>query len=67
MILVAGPLALIAQDDMVMMELRAGDNVAFGGFAAASVMATKTFCTDFSVSGGIQYNRKNCVGSISGL
>ena len=56
MILVAGPLALRAQDDMVMMELRAGDNVAFGGFAAASVMATKTFCTDFSVSGGIQYN-----------
>lgn len=56
LILSFSPLALKAQDDVLMMELRAGDNAAFGGFAAASITANRTFCGDFSVRGGMQYN-----------
>lgn len=50
------PLVLSAQDDEVMMELRAGHNAVFGGFAAVSIITDKTFCGDFSVRGGVQYN-----------
>lgn len=54
--LVISPLILNAQDDELRLGLRAGHNAAFGGFAAVSLETLQTFCGNFSVNGGLQYN-----------
>lgn len=53
----SGTLILDAQDnDELMIGLRAGHYSSFGGFAALSVETTQTFCKNFSINGGVQYN-----------
>ena len=54
--LLLGPVVLRAQGDELKVGLRAGHNAAFGGFAALSVETAQSFCRNFSVEGGIQYN-----------
>lgn len=56
LLLVSPAFILNAQDDEVKIGLRAGHNVAFGGFSAVSVETVQSFCGNFSVNGGIQYN-----------
>lgn len=56
LILAFCPLTIEAQDDVVTMGLRAGHNAVFGGFAAFSLETQQTFCKDFSLCGGLQYN-----------
>lgn len=50
------PTLLKAQENDIRVGLRAGHNAVFGGFAAASLETNQTFCKDFSISGGVQYN-----------
>lgn len=50
------PQSLKAQDDEVKVGLRAGHNVAFGGFVATSLETNQTFSEDFSMLGGVQYS-----------
>ena len=50
------PTLLKAQENDIKVGLRAGHNAVFGGFAAASLETNQTFCKDFSISGGVQYN-----------
>ena len=54
--LVSNQLIMNAQENELAVKLRLGHNVAFGGFAAVSAETSQTFCDDFSISGGIQYN-----------
>ena len=56
LLLIIGPLTLNAQNDEVKLGLRAGHNAAFGGFAAVSLETIQTFCDNFSLNGGLQYN-----------
>lgn len=46
---------LHAQDNEVMVGLRAGHNASFGGFASASVETHQTLHEHFMISGGLQY------------
>lgn len=56
LLLASSPLIMKAQEDRLMVGLRAGHNVVFGNFAAVSLEAIQTFWDDFSFSGGVQYN-----------
>ena len=56
LLLAITPVFMKAQENDIKAGLRAGHNAVFGGFAAASLETTQTFCKDFSISGGIQYN-----------
>ena len=56
LLLASSPLVLKAQDDGLMVGLRAGHNVAFGNFAAVSLETFQTLSDDFAISGGVQYN-----------
>lgn len=56
LLLIIGPLTLNAQNDEVKVGLRAGHNAVFGGFAAVSLETIQTFCDNFSLNGGLQYN-----------
>ena len=56
LILAIMPTLLKAQENDIKVGLRAGHNAVFGGFTAASLETTQTFCKDFSISGGVQYN-----------
>ena len=56
LILAIMPTLLKAQENDIKVGLRAGHNAVFGGFTAASLETTQTFCKDFSLSGGVQYN-----------
>ena len=49
-------LVMNAQENELSVRLRAGDNVVFVGFGAASVETVQTLCDDLSISGGVQYN-----------
>ena len=54
--MISSPIILNGQVHEVSAGLRAGHNAMFGGFAAISLETAQTICTDFSLSGGIQYN-----------
>ena len=56
LLFMSGPFMLKAQDNELKVGLRAGHNTVFGGFGAIALETTQTVCSDFSVSGGIQYN-----------
>ena len=56
LLLVLTPRMLKAQEDVLMIGLRAGHNATFGGFVATSLETHQTFCEEFSVSGGVQYS-----------
>ena len=56
LLMVSSPLILSAQDDGIMLGLRAGHNTVFGGFGAISLEAAKTLCGNLSINGGLQYN-----------
>ena len=45
-----------AQDDELMLKLRAGHNVSFGGFAAFSLETLQNLGNNFQLGGGLQYN-----------
>ena len=55
-LLTAFTATLKAQDDKIMLGLRAGHNAVFGGFAAVSLETVQTIDEDFSIIGGLQYN-----------
>ena len=42
-----------SHDNEIMLSLRAGHNVSFGGFAAASVEASNTLSKDFRLNSGV--------------
>ena len=50
------PQGLKAQDDVLKVGLRAGNNAAFGGFVATSLETNQTFGEEFSIHGGVQYS-----------
>lgn len=56
LLLASCPLVIKAQDNDLTVGLRAGHNVAFGGFAAVSIETTQTFCSNVSINGGLQYS-----------
>lgn len=56
LLLASSTLTLNAQNNEIKMGVRAGHNAAFGGFAAVSLETVQTFCDNFSISGGLQYN-----------
>ena len=56
LLLASGSLTLKAQDNGLMVGVRAGHNAAFGGFAAVSVEAHQNICSDFFIDAGLQYN-----------
>ena len=56
LLLISSPLITSAQDNEIKAGLRLGHNVAFGGFAAASIETVQTFFGGFSLHGGVQYN-----------
>lgn len=61
-LLICSPLLLNAQEKGVQEQsevkigVRAGHNVAFGGFGAVSLETRQTFDCNFAISGGVQYN-----------
>ena len=55
-LLVPNNMILKAQDDILMVRLRAGNNTSFGNFAAVSFESAKRIYNELSVSGGVQYN-----------
>ena len=52
----ATPAFIKAQNDEDILGLRGGHNEAFGGFAAVSLETIQSFCENFKVTGGFQYN-----------
>ena len=56
LLLASGSLNLKAQDNGLMVGVRAGHNASFGGFAAVSVEAHQNICGDFFIDAGLQYN-----------
>lgn len=56
LLLALSPFILNAQEDELIVGLRAGHNAAFGAFAAISLEADQKFNGNFAVNGGIQYN-----------
>ena len=52
-------IALNAQNNEVMLNLRTGHNASFGGFAAASLEASNTISNSFKINSGIQYSSIN--------
>ena len=47
---------MLAQNDELMIRLRAGHNASFGGFAAVSAETVPTLASNVMISGGAQYN-----------
>ena len=45
-----------AQDNEIMLGLRAGHNASLGCFTAVSMETVQTICNNFRINGGIQYN-----------
>ena len=56
LLLISTQTVMKAQDDRLTLGVRAGHNNVFGTFAAFSLETEQTFCEDFSVRGGLQYN-----------
>ena len=52
-------IAMNAQNNEVMLNLRTGHNASFGGFAAASLEASNTISNSFKINSGIQYSSIN--------
>jgi hypothetical protein len=52
-------IAMNAQTNEVMLNLRTGHNASFGGFAAASLEASNTISNSFKINSGIQYSSIN--------
>ena len=50
------PFIVKAQDNEIMLGLRAGHSVSFGGFTAVSIETAQTIGNSFQINGGIQYN-----------
>ena len=50
LLLTLSPSILKAQDDELVVGLRAGFNTVFGGFAAVSLETVQTFCSEFAVN-----------------
>ena len=55
-LLALSPVVMNAQENELRAGLRAGHNVAFGGFSAVSLEGLQHLCEDITVSGGLQYN-----------
>lgn len=56
LLLVFGAISSRAQENELMLGVRAGHNVAFGGFAALSLETNLTFGQCFNIRGGAQYS-----------
>ena len=56
LLLISTQTVMKAQDDRMTLGVRAGHNNVFGAFAAFSLETEQTFCEDFSLRGGLQYN-----------
>lgn len=56
LILMACTFNMNAQNDEIMIGLRAGHNAAFGGFGAFSIETMQDLKNNFQISGGVQYN-----------
>lgn len=47
-----------ADDDKIMIGIRAGHNASFGSFSAFSLETEQNFDSNLQLSGGIQYNNR---------
>ena len=56
LLLASSTFVLKAQEDVLMLGLRAGHNASLGGFAAISIETRQRFDCDFQIEGGVQYN-----------
>ena len=56
LLLAFGAISLNAQENELMLGVRAGHNVSFGGFAAISLETSQTFGGCFNIRGGAQYS-----------
>lgn len=56
LLLASSTIVLKAQDDIILLGLRAGHNASLGSFAAVSVETRQRFDCDFQIQGGLQYS-----------
>ena len=54
LLLASSTFVLKAQEDVLMLGLRAGHNASLGGFAAISIETRQRFDCDFQIEGGVQ-------------